>query len=192
MDINVGDKIVAKKSTWIAEEGKVGNVMRAENNLVSFTFDGNPKVNCTMDFDTFNNYFEKIEEEIEIPAITEEYIKDIMENSEFEVCTVFGKCTMVACRLPNGFVVTESSACVNPEDYDENIGFDNCYKKIMDKVWELEAYRLQQWLWEEGHYPCPCCCGDCEECELEDADECLNTDLDCDDCDNHACQFNKN
>lgn len=192
MDINVGDKIVAKKSTWIAEEGKVGNVTKVENNFVSFTFDGNPKVNCTMDFDTFNICFEKIEEEIEVPTITEEYIADIMKNSEFEIYTVFNKCTLVSCRLPNGFVIVESSACVNPEDYDVKLGEEICMKKIKDKVWELEAYRLQQFLWEEENDYCPCCCGDCDECEYDNDDKCLSTDLDCDDCDDYTCPYNKN
>lgn len=170
-DINVGDKIVAKKSTWIAEEGRVGNVVEVVDNFISFTFDGNPKVNCKMDFDTFNNYFEKLEEEkIEIPTITEDYIREIMENSEFETHTVFDKCTIVSCRLPNGFVITESSACVSPENYDEDLGAEICFDKIADKIWELEAYRLQQHLWEDSMMEeCPCECDNCDECPYDEA-----------------------
>ena len=190
MNINVGDKIVAKKSTWMVDEGRVGEVTESTDNFVSFVFDGNPKVNCKMDFNTFNEYFEKVVEEIEVPAINEEHIAEIMENSEFEIHTMFDKCTVVTCKLPNGFVITESSACVSPENYDKDLGAEICFKKISDKIWELEAYRLQQWLWEENNY-CPCCCGDCEECEYDD-DECLNTDLDCDDCNDHTCPHNNN
>ena len=145
-----------------------------------------------MDITTFNEHFKKVEDmtaEVEIPTITEEYIAEIMENSDFEVHTVFDKCTVVSCRLPNGFVITESSACVSPENYDKDMGADICFDKIADKIWELEAYRLQQYLWEE-EFHCPCCCGDCEECEYDD--ECLDTDLDCDDCDDHTCPYNNN
>lgn len=161
MNINVGDKIVAKKSTWIADEGKVGNVTDVTETHVCFTFDGNPVVNCKMDFDTFNIYFAKVEEETEVLRITEEYIDEILENSEFNIWTEFGKCTVVSCQLPNGFVITESSACVYTDDYNAEIGEEICKKKIKDKVWELEAYRLQQYLWEtemENH------CNDCDGC----------------------------
>ena len=112
-----------------------------------------------------------------------------MENSEFEVFTSFDKCTIVSCRLPNGFVITEFSACVDPENYDEDLGVDICISKIASKVWELEAYRLQHQLWEEK-FDCSCCCDDCEECKYdEEIDECLDTDLDCDDCKDFDCPY---
>ena len=166
MNINVGDKIFAKEATWIADKGKVGVVTKVSDNLISFEFDGNSKVNCTMDFDTFNHYFAKVEEKkVEAPKITEEYIDRILENSEFATCTMFNKCTVVSCKLPNGFVITEYSACVSPENYDEEIGEEICYDKIKDKVWELEAYLLQQMMYDadpENHCgdcsDCPCCC----------------------------------
>lgn len=172
-NISVGDKIVAKKSTYIADEGKIGNVTDVIDKFISFTFDGNPKVNYTMDFDTFNNYFEKLKDEkIEIPRITKDYIADIMANSEFETHTAFNKCTVVSCRLPNGFVITESSACVNLEDYDVELGEEICIDKIAERIWELEAYRLQQWMWEEGmvNIPtedCPHGCDDCVNCPCD-------------------------
>ena len=126
MNINIGDKIFAKESTWVADEGKIGVVtdivVDEKVSLISFKFDSNNKVSCTMDFDTFNHYFAKVEEEkVEAPRITQEYIYEIMEDAEFEVYTTFNKCTVVSCRLPNGFVITESSACVSPENYDEDI-----------------------------------------------------------------------
>lgn len=194
MHININDKFVTVKKMWFIDEGTEITVTDvSEDGIVSFTFGENNHNTGYMDSVTFNEHFEKVEEEpeVEIPTITEEYIEEIMENSEFEVHTTFDKCTMVSCKLPNGFVVSASSACVNPEDYDENIGFDNCYEKIFNKVWEMEAYRLQQYLWEEENV-CPCCCGDCEEHNGDDYDECLDTDLDCDNCDDHTCPYNNN
>lgn len=72
--------------------------------------------------------------------ITQEEIEDMFGNAKKDVQTVFGKCTIMACRLENGFVLVESSACVNPENYNFNTGIKICEDKIKDKLWELEGY----------------------------------------------------
>lgn len=193
MDINTNDKFIAVKETWFMSEGTVINVTNVDNNIVSFAFNEDETKRGYMDMATFETHFKKIEDmtaKVEAPTITEEYIAEIMENSEFEVHTVFDKCTVVSCKLPNGFVITESSACVSPENYDEDMGAEICFDKIASKIWELEGYRLQQWLWEEenGYY-----CEDCEGCPCdEEFDECLDTDLDCDDCKDFSCPSNPN
>lgn len=188
MHINVGDKLVVTKNmSGFFNEGDVVEVTNVSGNMVSFVcynVDAENHIRIArsgqMDIDTCNQYFTKLEEKeeeekVEIPTITEEYIAEIMENSEFETHTVFDKCTIVSCRLPNGFVITESSACVSPENYDEDLGAEICFDKIASKIWELEAYRLQQFLWEEETWEeakegwCPCCCGDCEECEYDES-----------------------
>lgn len=203
MHINVGDKlVVAKNVSGFFSEGDIIEVTNVSENMVSFAcynVDAENHIRITrsgqMDINTCNQYFVKLkeeEEEVEIPTITEEYIAEIMENSEFEIHTVFDKCTVVSCRLPNGFVITEYSACVSPDNYNEEVGTEICFDKIVNKVWELEAYRLQQYLWEEENGYCTCCCGDCEDCEHDENDECLSTDLDCDDCNDHTCPFNTN
>lgn len=197
-NINIDDKFLTVKKMWFLDEGTVITVTDVgTDGIVSFVFGESSSNTGYMDIATFNEHFKKVEDmtaEVEIPTITEEYIAEIMENSDFEVHTVFDKCTVVSCCLPNGFVITESSACVSPENYDENVGVDICFDKIADKIWELEAYRLQQHLWEEENDYCPCCCGDCEECKYDDNDndECLSTDLDCDDCNDHTCPYNNN
>lgn len=193
--LNNGDKLVVTKT--VAPFLKEGDVVKVTNvtddGIISFAFGDNFMHMGVMNNAEFEAHFKKMEEVVETPTITDEYIEEIMENSEFDVHTVFGKCTVVTCRLPNGFVISDYAACVDPENYDENMGVEICRKRIKNKIWELEAYRLQQWLWEEEEEDgyCPCCCGDCEECEYDD-DECLGTDLDCDDCDDHACPYNNN
>ena len=197
--LNNGDKLVVTKTVaHFLKEGDVVKVTDVSNDgIISFAFGDNFMHMGVMNAAECESHFEKVEEKPEIPVITEEYIAEIMDNSEFEITTVFGKCTVVVCRLPNGFVITESSACVNPENYDEDTGAEICFGKIADKIWELEAYRLQQWLWEEEN-DCCCenCCENCDECsceeEEEEIDECLDTDLDCDNCEDYDCPYNPN
>ena len=76
-------------------------------------------------------------------TVTEEQINKIIENADVKVKSVFGKCTIVTVQLKNGFVITESSACVDPINYDEVVGINICMDKIKNKLWELEGYRLQ-------------------------------------------------
>lgn len=184
-----GDKLVVTKT--VAPFLKEGDIVEVTNvtddGIISFAFGEGFVHMGVMNSDECENHFKKVEEKKETPEITREYIASIMDNSEFEVHTVFDKCTIVSCRLPNGFVITEYSACVNPEKYDAELAEDICFDKIADKIWELEAYRLQQQLWEEELENCPCCCGDCEECEY---DECECDD--CDDCEDFECPFNPN
>ena len=77
-------------------------------------------------------------------TITKKQIDEIVKASTFEVVTVFDKCTVVAMRLPNGFVLVESSACVDPENYNRDIGVSICKERLIAKVWELEGYKLQE------------------------------------------------
>ncbi|KEZ78321.1 Gp49 family protein [Salinisphaera hydrothermalis] len=57
--------------------------------------------------------------------------------------------TTVCClSLKNGFNVTADSACVSPENFDEEIGRQVARDKAKGKVWELEGYRLKQALHE--------------------------------------------
>lgn len=54
-----------------------------------------------------------------------------------------GKTTIVHAQLANGFELVESSACVDPANYDEKIGEEICVKRIQDKVWHLLGFLLQ-------------------------------------------------
>lgn len=45
-------------------------------------------------------------------TVTKRQIDELLEKSEIKVETVYGKVTIVNCKLPNGFVITESSGAV--------------------------------------------------------------------------------
>lgn len=82
--------------------------------------------------------------------ITQEDIDQLLSEAEVGVATVHDKCTLVSVKLKNGFIITESSACVDPANYDVEAGFNICMEHIANKLWELEGYALQKKLYEEG------------------------------------------
>lgn len=69
-----------------------------------------------------------------------DHIKRLIREAPKEVFTVFDNCTIVAIKLPNGFTVVESSGCIDPANYSEEIGKEICMNKIEDQVWKLEGY----------------------------------------------------
>lgn len=81
-------------------------------------------------------------------TVTKEQVEKIINEAEVEIKTFFDKCTIVTAQLSNGFVIVESSACVDPANYDENLGAQICLERITNKVWELEGYKLQSQLAE--------------------------------------------
>lgn len=110
-------------------------------------------------------------------TVTQSVIDELMESCDIAVTTAFDKCTIVACKLPNGFVIVESSSCVDPANYDEDMGVDICMKNIEKKLWELEGYLLQNQLYMDGitfdddNDDDLECDGDCDNCDLFDRDD---------------------
>lgn len=234
MMINNGDKLVVKKTVAeFLKEGDIVEVVNSGDGIIQFAFGENFMHMGVMTTDECENHFDKYVEKVAAPTVTTEHIRDIINNSDIEAFTIFDKCTVVACKLPNGFVIVESSACVSPENYDKDIGYDICFGKIVDKIWELEGYKLQNEVYEAHEenmmaHTCDCCdcknenndVNDVEESgssiydnileklfkdieklfptnslnddEEEDEDECLDTDLDCYDCEDYGCPWNPN
>lgn len=145
-----GDKIkLVKPMGMFTNVGEICEVMDVtEEGVVSFKF-GKVHMGC-MSIDEFSKYFVKYEEPKPI-TVTPERIEQVMNDSKVSVQTLFGKCTVVACQLPSGFVIVESSACVDPKNYDEKMGVEICMNRIKDKVWEMEGYKLQTDLYEARH-----------------------------------------
>lgn len=76
--------------------------------------------------------------------VSTERVESVLEESEFLVYNkVYGNTTIVVAILPNNFIIVESSGCVNPDNYSEEIGKNICLDKIKKKIWELEGYALQ-------------------------------------------------
>lgn len=75
--------------------------------------------------------------------ITKEHIDEILSKTKFTVDEKYNKLTIVTAKLPNGFTIVESSGCVDPINYDRELGIKLCKEKIENKLWYLEGYRLQ-------------------------------------------------
>ncbi len=63
-----------------------------------------------------------------------------METIEPNDCG--GKVTVLTATLQNGFTITESSSCVDPANYDAEVGIMCCMDKIESKIWYLLGFLL--------------------------------------------------
>lgn len=75
--------------------------------------------------------------------VTKAEIDALLASAKRSVTTVGAKTTLVVVTLPNGFEIAATSACVDPANYDMAVGEEIAMKRIEDKLWELEGYRLQ-------------------------------------------------
>jgi len=117
MHVSIGDYII---------QGVKGEIYNCKSDIFEMTYDLVEE----------NSFTKK-------NTITQEQITNIMENSKIEVITMGLKTTVVSVTLPNGFVIVDSSSCVDAVNYDEEMGKEIVLKRIENKVWELEGYKLQ-------------------------------------------------
>jgi len=81
-------------------------------------------------------------------TVTPEQVKENMQDVIVRTLVDFGKpTTYVTIRMKNGFTLRESTTCVDPKNYDEEIGKEICLKRLEDKVWFLLGYQLQEELY---------------------------------------------
>ena len=77
-------------------------------------------------------------------TVTPEEVAENMKDVLVRTVVEFGKpCTYVTVRMKNGFTLRESTTCVDPANYNEEIGKQVCLKRIENKVWFLLGYALQ-------------------------------------------------
>ena len=77
-------------------------------------------------------------------TVTQEQVNKQVAREEFinhENKTTIGIFTLI-----NGFVIVEASSCVDPKNYNEEIGKQICRDRVNNKIWELEGYKLQSYL----------------------------------------------
>ena len=74
-------------------------------------------------------------------SVSQEMVENFIK--EVDVSTIGDKTTLVRVVLVNGFEIIESSACVDKENYSQEIGGEVCLKKIKDKIWMMLGFLLQ-------------------------------------------------
>jgi hypothetical protein len=73
--------------------------------------------------------------------VTEKGIRDQIVKTEYFVVGL--KTTICCLTLKNGFEVIGFSSCVDPNNFNKQIGEDIAYENAFNKIWELEGYKLQ-------------------------------------------------
>lgn len=53
------------------------------------------------------------------------------------------KTTVVQATLKNGFTIVDGSACVDPKNFNMEIGKECCMEHIKDKIWKYLGFLLQ-------------------------------------------------
>lgn len=82
-------------------------------------------------------------------TVTKEMVEENMKDVLCSTAIEFDKpVTYVTVRMKNGFTLRESTTCVDPVNYNEEIGKKICLEKIEDKVWFLLGYQVQ----DQMHY----------------------------------------
>lgn len=70
--------------------------------------------------------------------LTQEYLESRIDNVHF----LRDGPTLTVCiiTMKNGFQLTATSACVDPENFDKELGEKIAYNNAFAKLWELEGY----------------------------------------------------
>lgn len=94
--------------------------------------------------EVFEKSYLKVDENKNLPSgvsVGAEMVDDFI--IDYDVFTKKEKITIVIATLKNGFTIVESSACVDPQNYDENVGAEICKERIKNQVWNHLGFLLQ-------------------------------------------------
>lgn len=71
--------------------------------------------------------------------VTPEAVDKILDDSIVTYVTMGAKTTIGHAQLPNGYEVTVTSSCINPQDYDVAIGVRTCKRKLRGEIADILA-----------------------------------------------------
>ena len=94
--------------------------------------------------DVFEKSYLQVEDNENLPSgvsVGQQMVDDFIVD--YDVFTKQDKITIVIATLRNGFTIVESSACVDPKNYDEKIGAEICKERIKNQVWNHLGFLLQ-------------------------------------------------
>lgn len=88
--------------------------------------------------DIFEAQYLELEKE---DTITQKDVDNFI--SKVEAIKMGDKTTVVQATFKNGFSMVSGSSCVEPKNFDMEIGKQCCMEKIKDHVWEFLGFLLQ-------------------------------------------------
>lgn len=76
---------------------------------------------------------------MKITKITHERLEELIVSSEYHR---FPGTTVTICllTLTNGFNVIGKSACIDPANFEQDIGEEVAFNHAFDQLWDLEGY----------------------------------------------------
>lgn len=94
--------------------------------------------------DLFEKVYLEIDDNKNLPSgvsIGQQMVDDFIDK--VESMTMGEKTTVTQITLKNGFIITESSSCVDPKNYSMEIGEEVNLEHAKNKIWELLGFLLQ-------------------------------------------------
>jgi len=84
-------------------------------------------------------------------TVTQEEVNSVMRTFTYWTHCDFGKpTTYAAVKLKNGFTLRDSTTCVDPDNYSEEIGAKALRERLEDKVWFALGLLKQEELYKAG------------------------------------------
>ena len=87
---------------------------------------------CTVDYSNHNSN-----------RVTPEQIKSLLDDAETQEAVFWEKEVVVSYKLSSGFTVLGRGACVDPANFNIEIGRQVARGQAEDQLWQLEGYLLQ-------------------------------------------------
>jgi len=82
--------------------------------------------------------------------VTQEQITRIIDFAETQEVVFWNKEVVVSYKIYNGFVILGRGACVDPANFDIEIGRKVARRDVENQLWLLEGYLLQNSLFEQS------------------------------------------
>jgi len=88
-----------------------------------------------------------IENDLNAPRLTPDDINNQIKKIQYHH---FPDTNVVVCAITvtNGYVVLGDSSCVSSSNFDERLGQEIAFKNATDEIWNVEGYRLKQYLFD--------------------------------------------
>ncbi len=74
-------------------------------------------------------------------SLTKQDLLNCIVKEEYQ--KMGAKTTVCVLTLKNGFEIVGTSACVDPKNFNEQMGKEISKDVAVNKIWELEGYKLQ-------------------------------------------------